>query len=384
MNKDALTIPKDRLGVEFQKRVQRKQEILDTRDAELGVDRIPITSYMENIGWPELFGFDMNDFFADPELAFEMQLRERIFWADNSLDDSYLDRTIYSDTGMYFDTTLFGTEIHHTKIGVPEFQPHPISQNPDPSIIKPFDFYQSGDMPLLIERYKKLKEISTTIYDNYFPVDFPGFHRGPVDIYVQLRGYENFLTDTVEKPEIVHEFLDFFVNERSRYRKEREAFLGTTDQTASPCVADDWVAIPFISPDIFMEFIIPAYRKIVANEGPVAHFHTCGRIDPIFADMLAVFPEISTVDMSWWNIMQIMDEIVPKNIAFAVAVINTFTLCSPPDEQRQKFEEILKVSKHRKVSLNTQAIVKLLATYEETMAKMNHTITLARSVFCNR
>ena len=50
---------------------------------------------------------------------------------------------------------------------------------------------------------------------------FPTFNRGPLDINVQLRGYEGFI--------------------------------------------DDWVNVPFISPALFRDFVLPLYHRLKAQ-----------------------------------------------------------------------------------------------------------------------
>lgn len=379
MNLDALIIPRDRLLSALQERVQQRAEARASRDAELGADRIRVTSYMENIGWPELFGFDMNACFADPDLSLEMQLREKIFWADNSLDDSEIGFDIQATTGMYFDMTLFGQTITHTKDGVPEFHPHPLAADPRPSAIPPFDFYTTGDMPALLSHYERMREISSQEYGGQLTVQFPHFHRGPLDIYVQMRGYENFVADTLENPQRITECLSFFIDERLRFARERQRFLSEGSLPPSTFVADDWVNIPFISPDIFHHLVVPAYHRIRSHEGPVTGFHTCGKMEPIVGSLLQVFPDIRRIEVNGWNNLLVLDEIVPVEIGFDISLINTFVMSASVEEQRAKLAAVAAVSRHRKVTLCAQAMVKF-HSYEETLSRMNRFIELARRV----
>lgn len=379
MNLDALTIPKGRLFNALQERVAKRAEAIAARDVELGTNRIRVTSYMENIGWPELFGFDMNAFFADPDYSLEMQLRQKIFWADNSVDDSVIGFDIQATTGMYFDMTLFGQRITHTKDGVPEFHPHPLAEVPTPSAIPLFDFYTTGDMPALISHYERMREVSCQEYDGRLTVQFPHFHRGPLDIYVQMRGYENFVADALEHPQRITEFLRFFVDERLRFARERQGFLGEDSLPPSTFVADDWVNIPFISPDIFRGLVVPAYHQTRSNEGPVTGFHTCGKMEPIVGSLLEVFPDIQRLEVNGWNDLFVLDEIVPAEIGFDISFINTFVMSAPVEEQRARLSAVAAVSRHRKISLCAQAMVKF-HSYEETFARMNRFIELARRV----
>lgn len=381
MNLDALTLPRDRLLAALQGRIARRADAIAARDARWGPGRARVTSYMENIGWPGLFGFDMNRFFADPAFNVEMQLRQKLFWADNSADDSPIDLTLQATMGMYYDMTLFGQRIHHTVDGVPEFEPHPLASaaEPDPASIEPFDFFATGDMPLLITQYSRMVELSQREYGGLLCVNFPHFHRGPLDVLVQMRGFDNLIFDMRERPDVVTQFLDLFVAARARFARERQRFLGETTLPPTSFVADDWVNVPFISPAMFRRFAVPAYRQIEANEGPVTGFHTCGNIEAVACDLLAVFPHIRRLEVSGWNDVRRLDRILPPEAGFDVSVINTLVLAGSEDEQRARLQAIAEVRHHRPVALCAQAMVKL-NSYAETIQRMNSFMDLAREI----
>jgi hypothetical protein len=371
MNLDAMTLPTERLLEALQARIASR-----TKPAPA---RVRVTSYMENIGWPELFGFDMNRFLSDAAFSLEMQLRQKIFWADNAADDSPLTLDVQASTGMYFDMTLFGEEIHHTAEGVPQFAPHPIASDPNPASIAPFDFYTTGEMPALIRMYEQMNALNARDYGGQLQVGFPNFHRGPLDILVQLRGYDHFIADTAECPEIVAAFLQLFVDARLRFARERAHFLGLPGLPATTFVADDWVNIPFISPAMFRRFVAPAYRRIVANEGPVTGFHTCGHMELVVNDLLHAFPNIRRLEVSGWNDLALLDSTVSPQVGFDVAVINTLVLAGSEADQRAKLEAVTAVSRHRPVTLCAQAMVKI-DSYAETLARLNRFLALANQI----
>jgi len=382
LRNDAMAIPADRLLSALEERIARKRAVLEERDRTLGKDRIHISSYMENIGWPELFDYDMNRFYADPAFAFETDLRQRIFWLDNSLDDDVPGLGMGATVGMYFDITLFGQEVTHTRIGVPEFGHHPIADRPDLSLIPPVDFRTSGRMPVLLRRYETLRQISETRYGNKITIGFPEFGRGPLDVLVQLRGYESFVADTAERPQFVHDFLSRIVAERVRWNRERRRYLGIPEP-AEPTtrIDDDWVNVPFISPAIFREFVLPAYRQIAASEGKVVGFHTCGILAPLARDLIEVFPGIQTLDISPWNDFEQLDAMLDPKIGFWLPIKNTVVLTGTPAQHRELLERVARVGRRRKVGTCAAAIVRLHDTYEENLSRMNAFIRLARKIF---
>ena len=371
MNREAMQIPRAGLVAAVRQRREQREAEIAARDARYGRERIRLTSYMENIGWPELFRYDMNAYFADPDLAAEMQLRQRIFWADNVPDDTAVGLSFEADAGYYFDLTLFGQRVSHTPEGVPEFAPHALQRDLDLAALGHFDFQRSGVMPVLLARFRRLGELGQAESDPPVPVGFPNFHRGPLDIYVQLRGYEQFVNDVAERPEKVHAILAFLADERLRFAQERQRHLGEARLPAETFVADDWVNVPFISPQIFREFVAPAYARIRAHEGRVTGFHTCGRIEALIGDLLAVFPELRQMDISGWNDVRRLDEFVPADFAFGVQVLNTVTLGADAAEQDALLDAIAAVAAHRPVSVCAQAIVRRCPTYAETLTRLN-------------
>jgi len=376
-----MILPADRLLPVLEERIACKQELLAERDRRYGCDRIKIFSYMENIGWPPLFGFDMNRFYSDAAFLVEMELRQRIFWMDNSAGDDLANLQIAPTTGFYWDITLFGQKVRTTAEGVPEFEPHPLSARPDINLLGSFDFRTSGDMPILLRQHTEMQKLNRERYGGKLAIAFPRFLRGPLELAIQLRGYENFIGDIMEAPDFAHSLFDFLVCERNRWNRERAAYLGENHPGASTFIADDWLNPPFISPAIFDEYALPAFLKIQENEGPVIGFHTCGPMAPFVRQMLAAFPKMEWLDVSGWNDFEELDRLVDPKIRFLLQMKNTFVLCASVAEHRALLEKIRRLAERRPVSICAQAIVKLHESYEEDLGRMNRFLELARDIF---
>jgi hypothetical protein len=375
-----MSIPKGQLVSELERRRESKLSEQWELDARYGPQRIRLTSYMENIGWPGLFGYDMRRVHGEPGFAIEQGLRERIFWADNVHDDTVPTTAFTPDVGHNWHMTLFGQEIRHTPIGVPEFDAHSLRDGLDLGALGRFDFQRSGVMPRLIDMYRGTRERAADEYGGKLDVTFPFFQSGPLDIYVQLRGYEGFVTDTREKPDGLRDALSFLARERLRFAEERRQFLAEEALPGASFVSDDWLNVPFISPVIFRDFVVPAYALIQAGEGPVTGFHTCGNIEAVAPDLLRVFPGMRVLEVSGWNDVGNLDAVVDPAVEFAAAIINTVSLGSSPDEQRGKLAPIVETARRRRVSVCAQAIQRLYATYEETLFRLNAFLSLARTM----
>ena len=378
INRRAMSIPRERLVDEIKKANERKREVLNRRDRECGVFRPRIGSYMENIALPGLYGFDMNDYYHDACLAMDIDLRNKLFWLDNSHDDGLASLEVGAGS-MYFDMTLFGLKINYTKDGVPIFGRHAMADNPDMSLLLPFDFFHTGEMPMVHKRYHDLKSISEELYGGEVKVSFPAFRRGPLDIYVQLREYQGFIEDCAENPEYAHRLLDYIVDTRIRYNKLATGFLGEAPPGVQS-MDDDWVNVPFISPAMFDEFALPAYRKVQKEEGPIVRFHTCGVYGPVIQSLLQVYDKLESMDVSGWNDLTVVDKAARGDVKFDVAYVNTFVLTGSPEAHRAKLEEAKVVAGHRRINLHSQAIVKLLGTIDDSLLAMNRFIDLARKI----
>ena len=384
MNCEAMHIPSEKLVRALQDRIAKREDLIQKNNERAGEDRVLIKSGGDTAGgWTRLFKYDVNEVVTDGELALEMELRQRIFWLDNVSDDTN-QHFIFCPTYLYSDITLFGQEVTFGEYGVPCFSPHPISKKADISLIAPFDFRSTGAMPIIFRSYEKMYEIAEEQNSDDFFVTFPDFIRGPLDVYVQLRGYENFIADTVDCPEFVHEFFSFIVEQRGRYSRERLKYLETkAHQPPVPSqvrVDDDWVNVPYITPHMFKDYLLPAYRQIQDNEGPVEWFHTCGNCVPIVEDLLQLFSNITMIDVSQKSDPTVLDEILPQNLAFLVNLFNTFILAESEDKQRKHLESIAKIGKHRKVILNLIGIVQLHDSFEEDLFRLNRFIRIAREI----
>ena len=74
----------------------------------------------------------------------------------------------------------------------------------------------------------------------------------PLDVCIQMRTYEAFIEDTLERPGFVHAILDRIAGERVAFNIARRGYLGEPAPQKATCgIDDDWVYCPFISPAIF-------------------------------------------------------------------------------------------------------------------------------------
>jgi len=378
LNRRAIQLDSSQLVNAIREARERKQAVLADRDREYGEDRIKISSYLENIALPDIFGFDMRDSYRDPELAMDIELRHTLFWLDNSHDDGLGGLSANAEI-MYYDMTLFGLVIDHQPNGVPTFRKHVLEDNPDLSNLVPFDFEKTGLMPTVLERHRAFARMSEERFNGELALSFPVFHRGPLDIAMQLRGYENFVDDTYNEPEFAHQLLSYIICERRRYNEATAALHNV--KTDTTFIADDWLNVPFISPYVFEKYVLSIYEQIQENEGTLTGFHTCGVIDKIILKMLGTFPGIKSLEVSGWNDLTLLDRMIDSKIDFSFQMINTFVLFATEDEKRAKLKEIAGIAQHRKVSICVQSMIKAHDTIDESFMRFNAFMDMAREIF---
>jgi len=81
-----------------------------------------VTVYLENIGWTQLFGYDVNRYYDDPAFNCAMQLRQKLYAFETFDDDTPIDTTLSAALGWYFDLPCVGLDVTHQPNGVPHIR----------------------------------------------------------------------------------------------------------------------------------------------------------------------------------------------------------------------------------------------------------------------
>ena len=176
-------------------------------------------------------------------------------WENFPDDDTPITLDIPAWLGFYPEYTFVGLEVSFNHRGVPIIQTdHPLSCNPDLRLLKPIDFKTSGWMPRILCWYNDLNKIAAGRMNVTFNMTW---WRGCLDLAIQLRGYDNFACDVTERPGFVHDLLRFLTDQRCRWYEEYYEHFGLNPEPVT--IGDDWLNVPFISPRIFADFVLPRY-----------------------------------------------------------------------------------------------------------------------------
>ncbi|MBI2300732.1 MAG: hypothetical protein HYU66_17625 [Armatimonadetes bacterium] len=323
------------------------------------------------IGWTVLCGYDARRYFSDPEFHLAQVLRQKLWFFDRVPDDTRISRHVPAWLGHYPEYTFFGMSLGVQPNGVPLLDTaHPMRSDPDLRHLPPIDFYTSGWMPRMLRWYDDLVELAAGRLD----IGFPIWNRGCLDLAIQLRGLEGFLMDTVERPEFVHALMRRLVEERCRWYDARARHLG--EKVGPTGVADDWIYVPYISPHIFEEFLLPYYLMIEEHHGGLGSIHSCGNQAPVQQYMLRV-KTLNHFEISPWTDPAETVKHVPASKHFYRFVHPNDVLVDKPPAMRAKLRELAAVMNGRDWALGTSGLTPL-GSEEEFVGRIETWLTIAR------
>jgi len=334
-----------------------------------------ITSYLENLGWVQYLKYDMNDFYNDAQLNCEIQIKQKLYQFERFDDDSMLSNWISASTGMYFDYTLLGMQVKHQSDGVPLIQrDHPLTKNPDISIMRRHNFYTTGEMPHVFRLYDELNAISK----GRLNVGFPRWERGPLDMSIQLRGYEQFIDDTRERPQFVHDLMQYIIEERMSWWDAYCEHFKATDRRAG--IGDDWLYIPFISPSIFEDFVFPYYTKLDKYHGGIGWVHSCGSKVP-FQKRLEELNGLGGHEINHWTDLKAAIRNSSPDKYLGISLLNADVLLSTKEQMESKLRWIKTACEGRRYGITASAIEKIHDDFEYDIRQAQIWLEVAKKIF---
>jgi uroporphyrinogen-III decarboxylase len=248
-----------------------------------------------------------------------------------------------------------------------------MTRDPDLRRLERHEFHRSGQMPQLLRVWEEMKRLAGPC----LTVGFPQWSRGPLDIAVQLRGYDNFIADTRERPQFVHDLMRYIVEERIRWWEERTRFLGAKPDASG--ISDDWVNVPFISPAVFEEFCLPRYLELEQYHGRTTWLHSCGDKSPLVHLMLRL-KTLTSYEVNHWTPLEPMLAKVPADKHLSYAFQNLDVLLGSEAEQEAKIRRVVTACQGRSYSLCGQALQRLSDDYAKDIRQIQQFIRAARRV----
>ena len=322
-----------------------------------------------------LFSLDFDRFFTDIAYFTEQTLAVNLWRHANIRDDILITPGITSSLGYYPEYTYLGMTVAVDAQGVAHIQTdHPLSRDPDLRLLPVVDFTTSGWMPRVLRWHDALVEV----IGDRMPVSFGmTWWRGPLDLAIQLRGYEAFMEDVAERPEFVHGLLQGITERRCRWFEGYYAHFGL--ELAPAPIGDDWLNVPFISPDFFAEFVLPCYLEIEHFHGGLAWLHSCGNQGPLQPYLLKL-TSLEHFEVSPWTDMHETLRNIPPDKGLGFDLHPTAVLLDPSDVQREKLQAIKTACTGRRYNVQGGAAL-CLDSREVYVQRLQEWLVTAYEVF---
>ncbi len=322
-------------------------------------------SYLSRIN-----GYDMVEFFSDPSVRVWGYLKNKLFLYENFPDDTVVEPSIGYDYGAAgtLEAELLGVPPVFVKEKDPFVAVSPnIKESADLKRLKIPDFYDSGPMSYIHEKYAQVCEI----VDGRLDVSFPGWVRGPWSLACFLRGFTELYMDILDEPEFVKELLDFTVEARISWEKQRSEFLGISSDDPSNmftnCYDDyrrvhvsdqysDEVDGALLSPRIYEDVLFPAEKKLADFYNGVRYYHSCGNLTPLLP-RLTTLSGLQILHISSWTDIQKAYDLTGPDVTLQIALHPEDDVINASEEHiRKKTRTLLEAVKERKTWICADAI----------------------------
>ncbi len=336
-----------------------------------------VFSLEDPIASQRIFGYDVNRYFSDPVFYVEQTLRQRLWrWEHFPREDGALSAELTVWLGFYPEYTFLGMAVPYNECGVPCIQTdHPMTRDPDLRLLAPVDFGTAGMMPHILRFYDAVVEI---VAGRLKVLNAITWERGCLDLAVQLRGYENWVADTAERPQFVHDLMQFLVDQRCRWWEGYYDWSGAKREPVA--IADDWINVPFISPGMFRDFVLPCYKQIEAFHGGIISIHSCGNQTPVQRYMLEL-ETLQRLEISpWTNLQQTLINVPPTKRLGPFLHPNDVLVASP-EEMAARLTSIVEALRGREFALTTSGLTPIWDDIGEFIRRVQQWIDAAERAF---
>lgn len=359
--------------------IDRIQEAASSRQNQIRLDRQPSVTFgiEEPMTWVRLWNLDTPRFYSDPLYYIETVLRQKLWRWDNFPEDNLpMSLDLPASLSMYPEYTFIGMELYFSPEGIPTIQTdHAMTRNPDLGLLKPVDFKTSGWMPRVLRWWDDLNRIiAGRLKVTYNMI----WWRGSLDLAMQMRGYDNLMLDVVERPQFVHDFIDYLTEQRCRWWGAYSQYFGLPLKPTD--IGDDWLNVPFISPGFFRDFILPGYKQLEAFHGGINSIHSCGNQAPLQRYLLEI-KSLPTLEVSPWTSLEKSLANIPENKRLMIGVHPNDVLFATPEQMETSLRDIAAACAGRRFDIGTSGLTPILETHEAFIQQVATWTHIVRKVF---
>ncbi len=337
--------------------------------------------------YAKAFGFKTMEYFDAPEKCLTVQLRWKLFNFHVMQDDTEFNADVGQDLSTAFEPSFFGLSSLFEEGKEPTYGRPVIHQPEDLKKLRIPDFHTSGLAPRAHEAYKAIKELC----GGRLHVFFPGWARGPWSIATILRGFNELFLDCVDDPDFVKEMMQFIVDSRLSWDRQRLDFLGVspfdTGDRWMYCVYrrnwnsdifEDEVDSNLFSPEMNRELVIPFQKQMSDFYGGAGYYHSCGNLTPFLKDIAGL--NIKFVQhISGWTDFKRAAEIYPAHVVLQCSLNATDdVLIADEQHMRKRLRHFIDNSLGRTIDICPDAL------YEggwDTIGRVKRMIEIFREIY---
>jgi len=212
------------------------------------LDKIPLALIIDSPWIPGYLGINHMDYYLDPELWFQSNLKIYQEFPDIIFIPSW-----WMEYGMAAEPSALGTKIKFWENNTPsEF--HTLYRIEDIDNFPKYEVEHDAFMALTLHRIRMQKQ---RILDNGYTLPIVT-SRGPLCTAGFVRNTTNFMMDIIEKPEWAHKLIDLSTNLIIDWLKAQAKAIG--DTVEGIFILDDIVG--FIGEEDYQEFAHPYLKRI--------------------------------------------------------------------------------------------------------------------------
>jgi uroporphyrinogen-III decarboxylase len=277
--------------------------------------KIPYTLDFDNSLMSCAMDTDLWDYYSDPYVHLETQLRCNDYHFTNWHDNHCFTEEVFIWFGVVTELSFFGPEIIYFPHREPWIKESIVKSSEDIERIGMLDFHKSGSMPKLIEYYEKMNEL----LDGRLTVMFPAWARGPFCISAHLLGLENMLVGMMTEPEFAHKLMRYVTDNIKQWSLARNKFIGEENLVPGKLYNDE-IDVPTMSAEMYEEFVLPYEIELSEFFGGIRYWHSCGKTTEVMKHIVKI-PKLELFHVSPWadekTAVQIMSS---KNISLDICL----------------------------------------------------------------
>lgn len=212
------------------------------------LDKIPMALIIDSPWIPGYLGLNHMDYYLDPELWFQSNLKIHQEYPDIIFVPSW-----WMEYGMAAEPSALGAKIKFWQDNTPS-EYHTLYHIEDIDNFPEYEVLNDAFMAMTLHRIKMHKQ---RIFDNGYILPIVT-SRGPLCTAGFVRSTTDFMIDLVENPEYAHKLISLCTNLIIDWLKAQAEIMG--DTVESIFILDDIVG--FINEEHYQEFAHPYLKKI--------------------------------------------------------------------------------------------------------------------------